>query len=437
MSSKDTMAEGRQQVSLDELHIGFQEKVDEALVDEALKLRDEIAENAVERDLQRNFPFEAMEALSESRLAKLYIPEELGGEGFSYHDFAVSMMLLAEGDPNVAQMFGLHVAGNMLLRSYADEETAEKWSRKIAEEDLRLTNSWSERGGDDVLDFQVTISPDDDGTWRLNGTKYYCTGSPGADLSFGPAVNPEDEEIYIFIADMSHPSIELGGMDDWSVIGQRTTGSGSVTFNDTPVPDEFVWSGETDWNPDGEIPEDSPWEGYEDRAGRNPHILLAFQMLHPATYTGIARAALKDATEYVNKQKRPWYQSYADQASKDPFVLESVGRMYSDVHAAESMLMRAADLCESIYENESDFEKRVRTPPELSAAKDTATRNALSVTEQLFEVCGTAATQRKYDYSRHWRNVRTLSLHDPESYLRRDIGDWAVNQDLPPVSPYK
>lgn len=138
-------------------------------------------------------------------------------------------------------------------------------------------------------------------------------------------MNPDDGEAYTFIFDMSEPSIKLSGMDDWSVMGQRTTGSGSMAFDDTPVPAELVWSGETDWNPDVDIPEDSPWDGFEDRAARNLHTLLAFQMLHPATYTGIARAALKDTIEYVNERKRPWYQSCADQANKDPFVLETVG----------------------------------------------------------------------------------------------------------------
>lgn len=73
------------------------------------------------------------------------------------------MVLLAEGDPTVAQMFGLHVSENILLRSYADEETEEKWCKKIADEDLRFTNSWSERSGDGVLDFQVTIAQDEEG----------------------------------------------------------------------------------------------------------------------------------------------------------------------------------------------------------------------------------------------------------------------------------
>jgi hypothetical protein len=36
----------------------------------------------------------------------------------------------------------------------------------------------------------------------------------------------------------------------------------------------------------------------------------------------------------------------------------------------------------------------------------------------------------------HWRNARTLSLHNPLIYKERIIGDYAVNDTAPPLTRY-
>ena len=42
----------------------------------------------------------------------------------------------------------------------------------------------------------------------------------------------------------------------------------------------------------------------------------------------------------------------------------------------------------------------------------------------------------KFNYDRHWRNARTLTLHDPVSYKLRLVGDWLLNGASPPISVY-
>lgn len=34
--------------------------------------------------------------------------------------------------------------------------------------------------------------------------------------------------------------------------------------------------------------------------------------------------------------------------------------------------------------------------------------------------------------SRHWRNARTHTLHDPRRWKIRHIGDWELNDNPPP-----
>ena len=38
------------------------------------------------------------------------------------------------------------------------------------------------------------------------------------------------------------------------------------------------------------------------------------------------------------------------------------------------------------------------------------------------------------DIDRFWRNIRTHTLHDPIEYKIRDLGNWALNDQLPEIS---
>lgn len=43
---------------------------------------------------------------------------------------------------------------------------------------------------------------------------------------------------------------------------------------------------------------------------------------------------------------------------------------------------------------------------------------------------GSRATGRKYGFDRFWRDVRTHSVHDPVAYKRREVGRWALLDEV-------
>ena len=49
---------------------------------------------------------------------------------------------------------------------------------------------------------------------------------------------------------------------------------------------------------------------------------------------------------------------------------------------------------------------------------------------------GARATQATLRLDRFWRNLRTQSLHDPIDYKLNELGQWALNEQLPPPSFY-
>jgi hypothetical protein len=51
-------------------------------------------------------------------------------------------------------------------------------------------------------------------------------------------------------------------------------------------------------------------------------------------------------------------------------------------------------------------------------------------------VCGAGSVLEKYGFDRHWRNARTLSLHNPLDFKLLHAGDYLLNDTLPPVDSY-
>ena len=81
-------------------------------------------------------------------------------------------------------------------------------------------------------------------------------------------------------------------------------------------------------------------------------------------------------------------------------------------------------------------EARDRASVAAAQAKLVTGQAALDVSEQLFQVCGTGAVLERYGYDRHWRNARTLTLHDPMAHKARLVGDYVLNGRSPPISVY-
>ena len=67
---------------------------------------------------------------------------------------------------------------------------------------------------------------------------------------------------------------------------------------------------------------------------------------------------------------------------------------------------------------------------------DAATRNGLDICNRLFEVTGARATHASLRFDRHWRNLRTQTLHDPVDYRVHELGEWALSGKRPIPSFY-
>ena len=382
----------------------------------ARELATALAADAAARDLERRFPHAELGLVKRSGLLALLVPQAAGGLGGTPGDLIRTVGILAEGDPSVAQMTITHHSGVELLNKIAPPAVRAPYYERIVAGELMLTNAYTEVGTRTIFDYKVRMSPAGDGGWRINGSKAYCTGSLGGEALYGLAITDDaTPQPLVFLIETGAPGVVV--VDDWTGMGPRTTASGTIEFRDAYVPAEQAIS------PVALGPTLDNFFGTMGQAMMSAH------------YTGIAKAALADAIVYIREKARPWPHSGVERASDDPYVLLRIGQMHALVESADALVERAIERIEAAQANLT-LETRVAASLAVASAKARSTEASLEVCERLFEVCSAGATVEKYNFDRHWRNARTLTLHDPVDYKSRLIGDWLLNGTPPPISSH-
>jgi SfnB family sulfur acquisition oxidoreductase len=386
------------------------------LVANAAELARTLAQGSIARDLDRVLPYAEAKTLRTMGLQTARVPRRYGGPEASFVEFAQMMMHLGEGDPNLAQMLQPHFVLLDWLVIDGSEAQRQRFFADVMNGHI-ITNALAERGGKTPGDFQTRLSRDGGG-YRLNGVKFYSTGSLIADQLYVMA-RTEDGGHAIAIVPKDRAGIEV--IDDWDGMGQRTTGSGTTKLDNVEVSAEEVMP--------------LPLHGK-----KRSYLGAASQIAHAAIDAGIALAALKDGVEYGRTKARPVADAGVDRATDDPYVQQAVGEMSVIAHSAEVMVLRAGVMLDQVLarhcllNGEALEQAYAGASIAVAEAKAAANNASLQVSEMMFRVAGASATLRKYGLDRHWRNARTHTTHDPVAYKYRAIGQFMLSDTLPPIS---
>ena len=377
---------------------------------EALNIAEQLAsqfkQRAVQRDLERILPYEEIEAYSQSGLWAITVPKEYGGADVSSLTLAKIIALMSGVDGSIGQIPQNHFYALEILRNTGTEVQ----KRKIYTEVLhgaRLGNALAEFKTKTSAQRQTTIRVSKNG-YVINGEKYYCTGSLFAHR-IPTLVN--DENNHQFLAFVPSSSQGLSLVDDWTGFGQRTTGSGTVKFENVQISAEDV------------IPFDQVFI--------EPTITGPFaQLMHAAIETGIARAAFEETLIRV-RQARPWIDAQVELATRDPLTLFELGKIIVDVRASEVLLKHAAQSIDLAKPNPTEKNIAVASI-NVAKARAHSTETALKASSKLIELSGSRGSQRTDNLDRYWRNARVHTLHDAARWKYYFIGNYVLNHILPP-----
>jgi alkylation response protein AidB-like acyl-CoA dehydrogenase len=256
---------------------------DAEAIETARRLATRFAAEDAWRDENRALPHTLMDELSESGLMAITVPREHGGAGVTARTVGEVFTELSAGDSNLGQIPQNHF---FFVNALTHAATAAQQKFFYAEvlRGQRFANALSERNTRTVKDYAIGFERQPDGSWILDGTKYYCTGSVFAHWITVYA-NDAEGRTYAAWVPASHPGVTV--IDDWNGMGQRTTGSGTVRFAAVRVPGEHV------------VPVYTIFEKTE--------VFGAFgQYMHACVDAGIAVAALRDGRKLIRDIARPW-----------------------------------------------------------------------------------------------------------------------------------
>jgi alkylation response protein AidB-like acyl-CoA dehydrogenase len=375
-----------------------------------------LAKDAVQREREGKPPYREVRLLKESGLATLLGPKAHGGGGGSWPTALRVCREVSKADASVGQLLGYHYLWAWAARFFGTEE-------QIAREEEHYTrNCYFYSGAINPRDKEL-VATDDGATLRLNGHKSFASGSLVSDLTC-LAATLQDSKLVFVIVDSNSPGLAYN--HDWDNMGQRQTESGSVTVTNLAVP----WSSAIGYSGKKFAP-----------MVYNSLSLVTLQLIMTNMYLGIAEGAMESAAGYTRTKTRAWPYGgdNKESATDEWYVLEAYGDFRSKLWAAEALIDQVNEELAALLHGRREavtMPQRGKVAVRISAAKQRIIREGLDVCSRIFEVMGARSTAAEYGFDRFWRNLRTHSLHDPVAYKAREVGRYALLDELPQPSFY-
>ncbi|HEX8151969.1 MAG TPA: acyl-CoA dehydrogenase family protein [Thermoanaerobaculia bacterium] len=372
--------------------------MDFRLTDEQKQIRDmvrEFAESEIKPNLgkwdeEQHFPVDTFKRAGELGMLGVTIPEEYGGAGLSYIDYANVVEELAVIDSG----FGLSVAAhNSLCTGHiylgGNDEQKKKWLPKLTSGEWIGAWGLTEPGSGSDASGMNTVAVKDGNEWVLNGTKNFITNATYADISVVLAVTDRNDQkhgITAFAIEMDRKGIRPGKKEN--KLGMRVSDTAELVLEDCRVPDSAVL-GKLGY---GFIDAMKTLDG-----GR---ISIA------ALSVGIARGAYEAARDY-SKQRHAFGKPISDfQAIQ--FMLAD---MATEIDAARLLTYRAAAI--------KDEGEKVT---QFSAmAKLYASEVAVRATEKGVQIFGGYGFIKEFPAEKYYRDVKLCTIGEGTSEIQRMV----------------
>jgi alkylation response protein AidB-like acyl-CoA dehydrogenase len=349
----------------------------------------EIGPHVMEWDEVSHFPTELLPKLGEMGLLGVIFPEEFGGSGLGYIEYATVIEELSRVDGSV----GLFVAAHNSLCSnhiykFGSEEQKKKYLVPLAQG--KKLGAWSltePEAGSDAGGTRTTAVRDGD-HWVLNGSKTFTTNGSYADVCVAMAVTDKTKDshgISAFILEKGTPGFRPGKKEN--KLGMRASDTSEVIFSDCRIPADQLLGHEG--------------EGFIGSL----KILDGGRISIAALALGMAQGALEAATNYA-KQRKQFGKAIADFQA----IQFKLADMATQVEAARLLVYQAAWLAD---------QKNVRFTRESSMAKLFASEVAVRVANECVQVHGGYGFIKDYPAEKFYRDVKLCTIGEGTSEIQR------------------
>jgi alkylation response protein AidB-like acyl-CoA dehydrogenase len=189
-----------------------------AALDAADAVAADLAVGSAERERTGTPLLPQLRQVADAGLLSITVPAEHGGLGLPAATRIDVLRRLSRGDGAAGQLLLSHFVITQAISGLGDAEPAPRIYRDVLA-GAQLGNATAERSTRTALERRTTVTARGDGTWVLDGTKYYATGALGAAwIAVAAIIAGRDGETATVFVRPDQPGVTLD-LDKWSAFG--------------------------------------------------------------------------------------------------------------------------------------------------------------------------------------------------------------------------
>ncbi|MGA7237473.1 MAG: acyl-CoA dehydrogenase family protein [Bryobacteraceae bacterium] len=348
----------------------------------------EIAPHVMEWDEAQTFPLEVVRKLGKLGYMGAVFPEELGGAGLGYIEYAIIIEELSRVDGSVGIIVAAHTSlcSNHIYKMGSDEQRLKYIPKLASGEWLGCWSLTEPEAGSDAAGTR-TKAVRDANEWVLNGAKTFTTNAHYADVCVAMAVTDRSAAqhgISAFIVDRGTPGYRAGKKEN--KLGLRASATGEVIFENCRLGAGQLC---------GKIN-----EGFVDSL----KVLDGGRVSIAALSIGMAQGAYDAALKYSKLRKQ-----FGRPISEFQTIQNKLVDMAVDLDAARLLNYRAGSML--------DQGKRVTR--ESSMAKLFASEAAVRIANEAVQIHGGYGFIKDYPVEKFYRDVKLCTIGEGTSEIQR------------------
>ena len=335
-----------------------------------------------EKDRERAYPAEFVDAITRAGFLAALIPEEYGGSGLKLDSAAVIMEEIQASGCNGAAAHAQMYVMNTLLR-YGSEEQKRSYLPGIANGDLRLQafGVSEPTSGTDTLSLRTFAKREGD-EYVINGQKIWTSRAEHSDLMVLLArTTPRDEVakktegLSLFLVDMRE--VVGNGMTIKPIRTMMNHSTTEVFFDDMRIPASAL------------IGEEGKGFRYILSGMNAERILIAAECI------GDAKWFIEKASDYAKER-----QVFSRPIGQNQGVQFPIARCYAQMRAAELMVHHAAEV----------YDEGGNAGAEANMAKMLASEASWAAADMCVQTLGGFGFAEEYDVERKFREARLYTV---------------------------
>jgi alkylation response protein AidB-like acyl-CoA dehydrogenase len=355
----------------------------------------EIAPHVMEWDENSTFPSEIIPKLADLGLLGVIFPEEYGGAGMGYIEYAIVIEELSRVDGSIGI---ITAAQNSLCTNhifkFGTEAQRKKYVTPLAQG--KKLGCWSltePQAGSDAGGTRTTAQKTNDG-WVLNGSKTFITNGHYADICVCMAVTDTSKKnhgISAFIVEKGTPGFRPGKKEN--KLGLRASDTSELIFTDCHIPAENLLGREG--------------EGFINTL----QVLDGGRISIASLGLGMAQGAYEASLRYAKQRKQ-----FSKPIAEFQAIQFKLADMSTEIEAARLLTYRAAWLADQAL---ASPHTAPRFTSESSMAKLFASEVAVRVANEAVQIHGGYGFIKDYPVEKFYRDVKLCTIGEGTSEIQR------------------